>query len=322
MVEITTPFTGTYPSGKQLQITAPASVVSGGRTYNFSRWEDNSTNRVRSVTITGTIAIVATYVIVPQFTLTVVAGTGGTSTPSTGTHPYDQGTVVPISATPSADYNFAYWLIDGVQSSATSVTMNANHTIQPVFVAKTITLTVTAGTGGTVNPSGAQTVSINSTYPFVATPNTTPYPGYTFNHWDLNGTNLGSTPTLNLKITSAMSGQTLRALFTQTPFTTITLTVARSGAGTVNPYGTVTLNVDPTTPSTFVASDVAGSGFVFDHWEFSWDAAQRPTAKSITVYITQALQGATITAVFLPIMYTVTIDSSPIKVTMTVTEMN
>lgn len=320
-MDIQTPFTGTYPSGKILQLTAPASFVSGGRTYVFSKWEDNSTNRVRTVTITAPSTFTATYVIVPQFTLTTVAGTGGTVSPSSGV--YDQGTVVPLQATPSPDYNFAGWSGDVTGSTnPTTITMNTNHAVQANFTPKQVTLNVVAGANGTVNPAGTFSLDINGVYDFTATPNSTPYPGYQFDHWDLNGANLGSTTTLSLKITASMNNGTLTALFTANAIPTITLTVARVGAGTVNPYGSVTLNVDPNNPSTFTATDVAGSGMTFDHWEFSYDPIQIK-ARSISIIITQAMQGTTITAVFVPILYNVTINSAPLQgVTITVTEMN
>lgn len=321
--DVTTTYTTQFPSGKILQLTAPPVVSSGGRTYNFSRWEDNSTSRIRpNVTVTADKTFTATYVIVPQFTLTMVASVGGTISPSVGTHLYDQGTVVSCIATPDGDHTFDHWIVDATTSTTNpyQVTMNANHTLTPVFKARQVTLTSAAGTGGTVNPSGPFLYDIGATYNFTAIPDTVTYPNFAFDHWDLAGSNLGSQNPLPLRITSAMNNQTLRALFTQKPYDTITLTVAKVGTGTVNPYGTVTLNVDPVNPSTFTATP--GSGFKFDHWEFSWDTTQ-PTASSISILITAAMQGTTITAVFTPIMYNVTIDSTPIKgVTITVTEVN
>lgn len=277
------------------------------------------------MTITAATTLTATYVIVPQYTLNILSANGGTTVPAAGSYAYDEGSIVTVSQTANTDWNFAYWLLDGVQKTGATiqVTMSANHTLQPVFTRKTVTLTIAAGTGGTVNPSGAQTLEIGVTYTITAVPDTVTYPNYYFDHWTLGGTNYGSQNPLQLRITSDMAGKTLQAFFTQKPYDTITLTVAKVGTGTVNPYGTVTLNIDPVNPSSFTATDVTGSGWTFDHWEFSWDASQKPTTRQISVYITAALQGTTITAVFRQIMYSVTINSTPISgVTITLTEMN
>lgn len=46
---------GTY------QITAPATVQVSGRTYNFVKWEDDSTNLTREIELTADLEIAATY---------------------------------------------------------------------------------------------------------------------------------------------------------------------------------------------------------------------------------------------------------------------
>lgn len=323
-VQHVTPFTAPFPSGKILKIVTPSTYASGGRSYNFTKWEDNSTNPTRTITVTGNVTLTATYTIVPQYVLTVLAGVGGTTSPSAGQYPYDQGTVVPVTASPSADFNFAGWIVDGAATGNTNptynITMNAAHSIQPSFVAKKINLTVVAGANGTVNPTGTFALDIGSTYSFTETPNTTPYPGYHFDHWDLNGANLGSTPTLNLTATAAMNGQTLTALFTVNPHNHATITVAVSGTGTTNPSaGAHQFNIDDPTPVVFTATEVAGSGFRFDHWNFMGTDYSNAT---VSLLVTAPMDGQTITAVFVPIVYNVTINSAPQGVTLTVTEMN
>ena len=329
-----TPYTGNYPSGKILQITVPAAITSGGRTYIFTKWEDNSTSLTRQVTITANTTISVDYTIVPQYMLIVVDGIGGAVSPVAGPYTVDQNTTVNMAATPDADHTFGYWIINGIaQPSLTNPTysfaITANTTIQPYFVAKTVNLTVSAGTNGTVTLPDATVVvagssttkaySIGTTYNFTATPNTTPYPGYYLDHWELPvGTSQGTTNPIGVKITSAMNGQTLKALFTQTPYNTITMTVAKVGTGTVNPYGTVVLNVDPTTLVSFAATDVAG--WQFDHWTLPDGSTS--TVRTLQMYITAAMNGTTLTAVFTQIRYTFTINSMPTGIPITITEMN
>lgn len=109
------------------------------------------------------------------------------------------------------------------------VTVNATYqgqtlTQQPVVMANqmtsvvfyfqpqptTITLNVIAGTGGSVSPSGQLTLTIGQSYTFTEYPNS----NYTFNKWDLSGTNKGSTQTLTLTPDETMNGKTLTAYFT------------------------------------------------------------------------------------------------------------
>jgi hypothetical protein len=72
----TTPWSGSLAEGNYT-ITAPASVVAGGVTYNFVQWEDGTTNPVRTIALTADTTITTTYAIATH-KLTV------SSTPVTG----------------------------------------------------------------------------------------------------------------------------------------------------------------------------------------------------------------------------------------------
>jgi uncharacterized repeat protein (TIGR02543 family) len=87
---------------------------------------------------------------------------------------------VPIVETASTGYRTNGWSGSGgivaPSSASTSILLNADAIISPAFVQQ-VTLTVTAGAGGTVTGSG--TFDIGSTEPITATPAT----GYSFNDW-------------------------------------------------------------------------------------------------------------------------------------------
>jgi hypothetical protein len=72
-----------------------------------------------------------------------------------------------------------------------------------------VTLDIVAGTGGTVSPNSAVTLTVGQSYSFTATANS----GYQFDHWDLNGTNVGTANPSSLMVASSMNGQTLTAIF-------------------------------------------------------------------------------------------------------------
>ena len=66
--------------------------------------------------------------------------------------------------------------MDGVSAGAvTSYTFSnvtANHTITASFTVDTFTITATAGTGGSIAPSGAVTVGFGGNQAFTITPST------------------------------------------------------------------------------------------------------------------------------------------------------
>ena len=61
---------------------------------------------------------------------------GGTTTPGEGVHTYADGTVVNISATPSAGYVFDHWegAVANANSASTTVTMDADKTVTAHFM--------------------------------------------------------------------------------------------------------------------------------------------------------------------------------------------
>lgn len=78
--------------------------------------------------------------------------------------------------TPASGYGVATLLIDGVAvtptTSYTFSNVNSNHTILATFSNTTKYITATAGTGGTISPSGTVSVSIGSSQTFTFTPTT------------------------------------------------------------------------------------------------------------------------------------------------------
>ena len=70
-----------------------------------------------------------------QFTLTVEVQGQGTVTPAEGTHAYDEGTLVQLTATPAADWEFVRWdgEVDDTDSGQTNVVIDNNMTVTAVF---------------------------------------------------------------------------------------------------------------------------------------------------------------------------------------------
>ncbi|TET21001.1 hypothetical protein E3J74_00370 [Candidatus Bathyarchaeota archaeon] len=93
------------------------------------------TGYIRVGAITFLDAIGAGYPSPPQYTLSISATTGGTTDPAPGTHTYDYGSSVTVTASPSTNYEFDYWLLDGatMYGDEIAVTMNSDHTLKAYF---------------------------------------------------------------------------------------------------------------------------------------------------------------------------------------------
>jgi len=117
-----------------------------------------------------------------QYTLTVTkAGTGtGTVTSSpTGincgsdcSETYNAGTSVTLTASSATSSTFTGWSGGCSGTGTCSITMDAAKTVTATFTLKTYTITASAGTGGTISPSGSVSVNYGTNKTFAITPNT------------------------------------------------------------------------------------------------------------------------------------------------------
>ncbi|MEM7828420.1 MAG: fibronectin type III domain-containing protein [Candidatus Aenigmatarchaeota archaeon] len=150
-----------------------------GKTYYFAVTAyDTSDNESKySNEVNKTIPIP-----IQQYTLTVSkAGTGegtvisspaGINCGSDCTEIYNQGTVVTLTPTPSINSIFDGWSGGGCSgTSICSISINSPTTVCANFSLKTYTITATAGSGGSISPSGNVAVNYGSDQTFTITPN-------------------------------------------------------------------------------------------------------------------------------------------------------
>jgi len=126
----------------------------------------------------------------PTATVTVCTPSGGTVSPSPGSHTYNKGTSVSIRATPSTCYRFVRWNASGgvsvtsSTSASTTMRVNSSGSLCPVFEKKRYTVTISTPTGGTVSPSpGTRTYDCGASVSIRATPSS----GYQFVRWNRTG---------------------------------------------------------------------------------------------------------------------------------------
>lgn len=140
---------GSYNHGQSVTVTASpaAGWEFGGFSGDLTRSTPSGTvvmNADRSVT--------ATFVR-NEFTLTTQAESGGTVSPG-GTFP--AGTVVTVTATPNAQYDFVGWVGDASGSNpVVNVVINRAKTVRARFTPKQFSLTTSATGGGSVTPGGS-----------------------------------------------------------------------------------------------------------------------------------------------------------------------
>lgn len=127
------------------------------------------------------------------FTITASAGTGGSINPS-GTTTLVKGDSKTFTITPNAGYRVSGMLVDGapVEPVPTYTFSNValSHTISVKFVA-IFNITASAGTGGSISPSGTTALVAGSSQTYTITPNT----GYKISSVTVDGASVGAVST-------------------------------------------------------------------------------------------------------------------------------
>ncbi len=203
-------------------------------------------------------------VVLPTYTVSASAGTGGTVTPSSRT--VTQGNTTTFTVTPSTGYSRGSVSGDAAGGSwsgntYTTAPVRQNRNLTFSFVLNTYTVSAAAGTGGTVTPS-SRTVSHGSTTTFTVSPST----GYT--RGSVSGDAAGGSWSGNTYTTAPVTqARTLTFSFV---LNTYTVSAAAGTGGTVSPSSrsvshgsTTTFTVSPSTGYTrgSVSGDAAGGSW-------------------------------------------------------------
>ena len=125
--------------------------------------------------VTANHTIAASFAITTH-SIVATAGANGSITPS-GTTTVDYGASQTYTVTPATGYHVASVLVDGTAATLTAGTytfsnVTANHTIAVTFAIDTFTITATAGSNGSITPSGTTTVNYGSSQTYTITPAT------------------------------------------------------------------------------------------------------------------------------------------------------
>lgn len=198
----TSPSAGFYQVVENSTFSITATPSPG---YAFDYWEVDGANAGTANPYSFDVGtsdhlVSALFKAIPTVAVTVAAVSplgGGMTDPVEGLYRVAENAMFQVSAVPSADYTFDYWELDGTNVGSTNPYSfdvgTSDHSIGAFFKAiPKVTVTVNAVSpldSGTTNPAeGSYQIAENSVFQISATP----FPGYTFDHWELDGANVGS----------------------------------------------------------------------------------------------------------------------------------
>ena len=189
-----------------------------------------------------------------SFTISPSAGAGGSISPS-GVQTVASGSSSAFVIAPSGGYHIADVRVDGVSigtvSSYTFVNVTANHTISASFAADTYTITPSAGAGGSISPSGVQTVASGSSSPAFTI---TPSGGYHIADVLVDGSSVGAVGSYTF--TGVVANHTIAASFAADATGPIPTTITIKTAATATYIGRTVRLSGLVTPQTMIGRNI------------------------------------------------------------------
>jgi hypothetical protein len=143
-------FTWTIGSGHTIATTTPQTPVAGTQ-YNFTSWSDGGAISHGVTAASGTTSYTASFSTSYLLTTAANPSNGGTVSPASGSY-YPANSVVPLTATPNANYSFVNWTgnVANPNSASTTVTMNGPQSVTANFAAAGVTVSPTSVSFGNV----------------------------------------------------------------------------------------------------------------------------------------------------------------------------
>jgi hypothetical protein len=170
------------------------------------------------------------------YTITATAGTGGTITPSGAVNVLYGGNST-FTITPGTGYYIAAVTVDNVSVGAVSqytfTGVTANHTIAATFAVSTNSIIASAGTGGSISPSGTITLNYGSGQTYTISPAT----GYRIADVLVDNVSVG--PVATYTFSNVISGHTIAASFSKL---TYNINVSAGTGGSITPSGNVVVS--------------------------------------------------------------------------------
>ena len=208
-----------------------ASVTVDGNNVNLT----NNQYTISNVTANHTVNVTFSQI---SYTIAATAGNGGTITPN-GNTTVNCGENKTFAIAANAGYRISNVTVDGQNMGAietyTFSNVDANHTISATFIA-VLTIDVTAdANGGSVSPTGTQTIDEGGNFTFTVTPE----PCYEIGNVTVNGTAVTLDANNQYTINNITANQNINVTFSQI---TYTIAATAGNGGTITPNGNTTVN--------------------------------------------------------------------------------
>ena len=232
------------------------------------------------------------------FTITAATVQNGRVEPP-GVTTVDRGATITCNIIPDTGYRIGSVTIDGIAKGAidsfTFSNVIANHTIVPTFVPITFTIGASAGSNGSISPSGTAIVNYGSDRTYTITP----FAGYHVTDVVVDGVSVGAVTSYTFSAVTA--SHTISATFAINP--TLSITASAGPNGTISPSGEV--QVLSGTNKSFVFTPAAG----YRVGEVLVDGV--PVALSNTYNFFNITTSHTISVSFVPDTFLLTAVSTP-----------
>jgi len=177
-----------------------------------------------------------------SYSITASAGSGGSISPN-GTTNVNCGSNQTYTFTPNNCYEINQVLVNDVANSTakangyhTFSNVTANQTISVIFTQKQFSISASAGSGGSISPSGTTNVNCGSNQTYTFTPNS----GYQINQVLVNGV-ANSTAKANgyYTFSNVTATHAISVSFSQLPPSTYIITATADNGGSISPNGLV-----------------------------------------------------------------------------------
>lgn len=199
----------TFVAGTIVTLTATA-----GANSTFTGWSGcTGTGTTCQVTMNSNTAVTANFQTASSYTLTVTksgSGTGTVTNKPSGTT-FKPGTAVTLTARPLTGSVFTGW--SGACSGTAKtckITMTNNMAVQANFDLKTFTVSASAGSGGTISPTGTTYAAYGSTQSYTITPDE----GYKVSKIKVDGKNKSTSSTV-YRFSKIKAKHTIAVYFTK-----------------------------------------------------------------------------------------------------------
>jgi len=231
-----------------------------------------------------------------QYTVTATTSGQGSVSKSPSQTTYTYGSTVKLTATPSSGWSFTGWSgsVSG-PSNPITVTVKGNIAVTATFTQNTYTIVASAGSGGSISPSGSVVVSQGSSQVFTITPSS----GYQVSSVLVDGSSVGAVS--SYAFSNIQAAHTISTSFTQVSQALYTVTFSIVGQGSVSK--------SPDQASYASGSSVQLTATPSSGWEFSgWSGNAMGSSNPISITV---ISNMAVTATFTQNTYTITVTVSP-----------